>query len=132
NEFEAAAALTPLDAELQLDLGDTLAALGDTAGAAVAYQKAGTLAPTWGRPHHRLGRLREREGKLSEAIAAFEAAAQRDPQNTQPLAALAELYIAQNKRPAALGVYRRIVAIEESPAGKVRALDQMTEPRPAL
>jgi tetratricopeptide (TPR) repeat protein len=130
--LEAAAALAPLDAEVQIELGGIRAAMGDQAAAAEAFRRAATLAPTWGRPHYRLGRLWESAGQLDDAAASFKQAAVRDPRATQPLAALAEVLKAQNDHGAALDVYRRIVAIEESPAGQIRPLDQMTDTNPAI
>jgi tetratricopeptide (TPR) repeat protein len=128
----AAAALTPLDAEVQIELGGIRASTGDREAAAAAFRRAANLAPTWGRPHYRLGRLWENAGQLDQAAAAFKQAAARDPRATQPLAALAEVLKAQNDHGAAMDVYRRIVAIEESPAGQIRPLDQMTDTNPAI
>src|SRR5262249_33644122 len=60
DEYQAAAALAPLDAELQVRWAGIEEALGDRPGADRALRRAGTMAPTWGRPHYRLGPLLER------------------------------------------------------------------------
>jgi O-antigen ligase/tetratricopeptide (TPR) repeat protein len=128
DEYQAAVALTPLDAALQVELAGIEGAIGDTEAAVAAYRRAAALAPTWGRPHYRLGRLLENSGKLPEATAEFERAAALDPRATQPLVALAQVLEAQGRHEAALAVYQRIVAMERT----VGALDEMTDPNPAV
>lgn len=131
-EFEAGIALTSLDAELAVDLSSAEAAAGGATAAERELLRAAALAPTWGRPHYRLGRLLEQEGRIPEAAAAFERAAVRDPRATQPLLALAQVLEAEGQHRAALAAYRRIIAIEQSPTGKIHPLDEMTDPNPAL
>jgi tetratricopeptide (TPR) repeat protein len=126
-EFRAAAALAPLDAELRVEMASALAAMGDDEGALAACRRAAALAPTWGRPYHRLGRLYERMGRLKEAEQAFEAAAARDPRNTQPLDALAQIRTALGDDAGALQAHRQIIAVAES---GVAALDSRTDPIP--
>jgi tetratricopeptide (TPR) repeat protein len=127
-EYRVAAALAPLDAELRVEMASALASVGDNEGAVAACRRAAELAPTWGRPYHRLGRLYERMGRLRDAERAFEAAAARDPRNTQPLDALAQIRAALGDEAGALQAHRQIIALAES---GVRALDSWTDPIPA-
>jgi O-antigen ligase/tetratricopeptide (TPR) repeat protein len=127
DEYQAAAALTPLDAALQVELAGVEGALGETEAAAAAYRCAAALAPTWARPHYRLGRLWESAGQLPAAAEEFRQAAARDPRSTQPLSALAQVLEAQGQHAAALVIDHQMVATEATIGG----LDEWTDPNPA-
>src|SRR5262249_34290152 len=60
-----------------------------------------------------------------------QAAADRDPRNTQPLEAWAKVRDAMGDHAGALQVCGRIVAIAEDPNSQYYALDGMTDPIPA-
>jgi tetratricopeptide (TPR) repeat protein len=130
--YGRAVAFTPLDASLRIEHARALTATGDLDAAESALKRAAQLAPTWGRPYHLLGRLFERQGRLKEAEAAFWAAAERDPRNTQPLEALAVVREASGDHSGALEAWRQINQIAEHPNSKIYALDGMTDPIPGL
>jgi tetratricopeptide (TPR) repeat protein len=126
--YEAAAGLMPLDAELLVRWAGLKQGLGSGTEAEQLLRRAAALAPTWGRPHYRLGQLLESAGRLPEAANEIDRAARRDPRSSQPLAELAKVREAQGDHAAALAIYRRIVVME----GTLGGVDGMTDPNPAV
>lgn len=93
--------------------------------------EAAKLEPT-PRWHFQLARLAEREGKLPEAVAAFEKARAADPNNLQTLHALAETQEKAGDKVGAEKTWRELVRVAEGPVGRVRALPEVTETHPAF
>ena len=93
--------------------------------------EAAKLEPT-PRWHFQLARLAERDGKLLEAVAAFEKARAADPNNLQTLRALAETQEKASDKAGAEKTWRELVRVAEGPVGRVRALPEVTETHPAF
>ncbi|MBI3912354.1 MAG: O-antigen ligase family protein [Armatimonadetes bacterium] len=132
---EAAAALAPWRADHRADLARIQEALGNPGGAMRSLEAAIRLAPTAGRPATQLARLRHAQGDQAGALAILDRALQDNPHYTELLWQRAELLREQGGpqgSEAARAAYRRLVAVEESPVGQVRALGEERDPRFAL
>lgn len=79
--YERAAALSPNDYRLWVELGRARAAAGDAAGAERALRRAVDLAPNYTGPRWHLGNLLLREGRNEEAFAELRRAGDADPAN---------------------------------------------------
>jgi O-antigen ligase len=144
--FQGAAALLPLDPASHLALGDLLLARRehdlaqhdlpttqrDGDAALAEYRTAVRLAPTRSIHYYRLGRAFVRLGQPRAALQAFQQGLAWDPHSTELLAEMAAVQEELGDRSGALESDRRIVAIDESPAGTVTALQGMRDSRPAL
>ena len=87
-EFENALKLEESYAPARYQLGVTLLASGDAAGAEAALLKITQAEPRWASGHTALGSAYYVEGKLAEAIAAHRKALEIDPSNVTALAGL--------------------------------------------
>ncbi len=65
--------------------------------------------------------LGTRLGDLSQAIQSYKAVLESDPRNRRALEALRDIYAAQGDPDALVGVYRRLVPLQEDAAGVKRA-----------
>jgi tetratricopeptide (TPR) repeat protein len=128
---KTAVALNPLDAQTWLLLGGIYRSTGRSQEAVEAYRVAARRAPTWSIPWHRLGETLSASGDRAGAVAAYREALARDPNATPSLLALARVLEADGQPDAARRTYERLVAVSRSPAGTVRALEQMRDYRPA-
>lgn len=113
-----------------MDAGELYYALGRRETAFELMQRAVRLKPT-ARNFYRLGMYYEREGDIPQARAQFQAALERDPQSLPTLLKLARL--AQPNpddlrlTDEARAYYERVVALQNSPYGRVRAIPQIVE-----
>ena len=79
SEYEKAAALSPANYLLWLELGKARERAGDTGGAEAALRYAVSLAPNYAAPHWALGNTLVRQGKTGEGFAELRAAAAANP-----------------------------------------------------
>lgn len=77
--YEQAAALSPHDYRLWLELGSAREHSGDIGGAERALRQAAQLAPNYSMPRWLLGNLLLRQGKWDEAFAELRRAGDADP-----------------------------------------------------
>jgi hypothetical protein len=77
--YERAAALSPNDYRLWVELGRARSAAGDTGGAERALRRATELAPNYPGPRWHLGNLLLRGGRTEEAFAELRRAGDADP-----------------------------------------------------
>ena len=82
--YERAAALSPNDYRLWVDLGRARSAAGDAAGAERALRRAVELAPNYTGPRWHLGNLLLRVGRTEEAFAELRRAGDADPVTYRP------------------------------------------------
>ncbi len=78
-EFEKAAALSPANYILWLELGKARRRAGDTSGAETALRYAVSLAPNYAAPRWALGNTLVRQGRADEGFAELRAAAAANP-----------------------------------------------------
>jgi tetratricopeptide (TPR) repeat protein len=104
----------------------------DGDAALAEYRTAVRLAPTRSIHYYRLGRAFVRLGQPRAALQAFQQGLAWDPHSTELLAEMAAVQAELGDPLGALESDRRIVAIDESPAGTVTALQGMRDSRPAL
>lgn len=82
--YERAAALSPNDYRLWVELGRARSAAGDAAGAERALRRAAELAPSYPGPRWHLGNMLLRAGRTEEAFAELRRAADADPATYRP------------------------------------------------
>jgi tetratricopeptide (TPR) repeat protein len=82
--YERAAALSPNDYRLWLELGRVRSLTGDVAGSEVALRRAVELAPTYPEPRWYLGNLLLRAGREDEAFAELRRAGDVSPERYRP------------------------------------------------
>ena len=102
-----AAALQPLDAALQHDLGLACLELGDADGAVTAFERAIAGKPGYADAQFRLGIARERLGDTSGAIRAYHAATRLLPSFTEAWFRAGALVLTLGYRQEAIGCFRR-------------------------
>ncbi len=122
-EYRDAVAVDGANPDYHLSLAQILVRNGDLTGAEREYSLAVASAPIW-KPFNRFGRFYIAAGRPNDAAKMFEKARRSDPNNVQNLLALAEAYRAAHDVKSALAAYRSIVALENSPIGKLRALPE--------
>lgn len=93
-EYEKAAALSPNDFSLWLELGKARERSGDLQGAEIALRKAFALAPNYSRVQWTLGNFLLRQGKTEEAYSEIRKAAAGDPQYANPAVSAAWQFFA--------------------------------------
>ncbi len=82
--YEQAAALSPNDYRLWVELGRARSTAGDVAGAERALKRAAELAPNYSGPRWHLGNLLLRAGRTEEAFAELRRAGDADPASYRP------------------------------------------------
>lgn len=113
-----------------MDAGELYYALGRRETALELMQRSVRLKPS-PRNLYRLGLYYERENDLSKARAHYQAALERDPHSLPALLKLARLAQPDESQPRltdeAKRYYERVVEIQNSPYGRVRAIPEMVE-----
>jgi tetratricopeptide (TPR) repeat protein len=111
-----------------MDAGELYYALGRRETAFTLMERAARLKPS-PRFWYRLALYYEREGKQEAAQKAFEQVLQIDPNSLPALLKLAQMSSSGTPRltPEAMRYYERIVQLERSPYGQVRAVPEMVE-----
>ena len=87
--YEKAAALSPYDYLIWLELGSARGRVGETLAAEGAFRRALELAPSYARVHWALGNLLLRKGDDEEAYSEIRKAIERDPAFATPAATIA-------------------------------------------
>lgn len=133
-ESEAALAtaqrLLPWDAEVADGQRETYLYLGRIDDAVTAAQRAINLAPERPPGYFYLGRIREdAQQNYPLAQLQYEQGLKHAPHEMRLLGAEIRVLERQGDRKGALEVYRRIAAIEDSPAGQLRALNELRDYR---
>ena len=88
-EYETAAALTPNNYIVWLNLGQARDRSGDSSGAEAAFRRAAELAPTYATVQWAYGNSLIRHKKTDEGFAIMAKAAAADPQYSNPAASIA-------------------------------------------
>jgi tetratricopeptide (TPR) repeat protein len=105
--LERAEALNPRSCAAPFRLGERLAEMGDSDGAAAAFHRARAIAPGFGAPQERLGELAEAAGRIQEACALYEEAALQNSAFALPVARLATVALREGKTEKAVGLLER-------------------------
>jgi tetratricopeptide (TPR) repeat protein len=124
--YQAAENSDPLNPEYPLKAAAILESLGQEDAAAAEARRAIDCAPI-GKTYYRYGRLLARQGKTSEATAAFENARRVEPNNLDNLLALADSYATANRAAEAEAVWRVMVQLSRSDFGRIRAVPELIE-----
>jgi Flp pilus assembly protein TadD len=88
-EYEKAAAISPYNYLVWLELGSALGRAGETAAAEAVLRRTRDLAPNYARVHWALGNLLLRRGSDDEAYSELRQAIEGDPAFAAPAAAIA-------------------------------------------
>jgi tetratricopeptide (TPR) repeat protein len=105
-----AEALNPLSCHAPYLRGVRLLELGEKNDAAVAFERARALAPSFGAPQERLGELCEAAGRTDEASRLYEEAALQNSGFALPIARLATLAMRAGKLDKAIGLLERTLS----------------------
>ena len=133
DRFRQGLALAPADPMLHWYLGMALHLSGDDAEAAVAYlAEAARLDPALtARAHLTIGAVRERSGRVEEAIGHFTLAASQAPDRGDAHFRLAEGLRRSGRAEASLGYYEQILDRRDARFGEVLALVKLGRYREA-
>ena len=133
--YANAAGLDPFNPESHRRLRRLYLLLADASGdlsyaeqAEAEVRKAIRLEPTDPKNYYQLARVYERYPRNEDAIRAFQAAIERAPNALEPLLALARRYEEAGRVRDALRVWRRMIVLENSPYGRIRATPEFAEP----
>jgi O-antigen ligase len=128
-DLDQAEKWAPWSARIQADLAGTWLQEGEPRGAIAAYRRAIARAPTHSPLHYRLGRTLEQTGDLPAAIREYKAGLRWAPHSPEVLLALGQALEKRGDREAAVRVFRRLVSVEQSDHGRVRAVGEIPEYR---
>jgi len=123
-QYERARQLDPRWAEAWERYGLVLG-LRDLNEGVKAVQRAQELSPTSFRPWSTLGQLYEEMGRLADAIGCYERALVLFPNHTRTMRRLAEAWGKAGERDEALAVYQHLLAGEDAPYNRYRALSEI-------
>jgi len=133
--YRQAAKLDPLSAEFHQRIGGAYLSLakgsGDEAlanGAELELKTAIRLEPGSAKSYYQLGKVYEFYPKNEDAIAAFSRALDRSPNAPEVMYALANRYVKSDRAEEALAVWKRMVALEDSPFERVKAAPELVQP----
>lgn len=127
--LNTAAALLPLDHRVADEQRRAYTALGQWDQAIAAGLSAVRFAPDRAAGYDFLAVLRNYQQRPDMALETYREGLRHTPQNVHLLYSVAELLQRQGERDRSLAAYRKIVAVEDSPAGQVRALGEVREYR---
>ena len=113
-QFQQAAALSPGDRSMQMNLGTALLNIGDGAGARQAFLAAERADPQNPDTQYALGALYLMAGQYRSAIERFELAAAIDPGMAEAFLSLADTLRQDGRPAAALPVYVELLAADEN------------------
>ncbi|HEU4754045.1 MAG TPA: O-antigen ligase family protein, partial [Armatimonadota bacterium] len=125
----AARSFLPLDHQVAIADAQALRAQGRWQEALDEGLRALRLAPYRPPTYQFIGEMRKFLGRPDIALLQYEAGLKVAPREVQLLYPYALLLEQQGRRAEALDVYGRIVAVEESPMGRVRALGEVRDYR---
>lgn len=126
DSWRTAASLDVGNPEYYLKLAMAHDLLDQTEDAEEDYRKAIQLKNT-GIPHYRYGKFLLKRNRRAEAIREFERAREVDPGSLPNLMMLGDAYTQAGRQADALEVWRRIVALHQSPYGQVRAIPEIED-----
>ena len=130
-EYEKCVSLDPKMAEAYLNLG-ILLLQKDPAQAVPPLRKAVELLPSQSRPRDLLGTAQERSGDLKGAAESFEGASNLDPNDSDSLIHLSEVYLKLNRPADAEKKFRAVLPLEpkspEALQGLALSLDAQRKP----
>jgi len=109
--------LRPDDAALQLNLGNTLKALGELEGAIERFRNALTLAPAFALAHYNLGNAYATIGRHEDAMLSFGHAVRLQPGDASTHNNLGNAFHALGRYPEAVESFRRALKIRPGHAG---------------
>lgn len=127
--LDTAAALLPWDHQVAVAQSQAYTYQMRLDDAIAAARRAVNLAPERPPGYYHLGKLIEYGGDKNLALSQYDLGLKHAPNEVQLLHARARVLEAQGRRAAALEMYRRILQVEESPVGQVRALGEVRDYR---
>lgn len=110
----AAVRASPALAEAHNNLGTSLKELKRFSEAQAAYRRAVELNPSLAEPHLNLGICLLEDGRELDARAHFERALELRPESALALLGLGHVHDLRGERAAAIGCYRRAIALDAS------------------
>ncbi len=128
SSLHAALKIEPWNAEAHRKLAEWYSLMGEIPRALREMDIAIRYEPTNGVNYYRKGQLLEMAHRRDLAKQAYQQAAQWDPNSTRGWLALGYLLERQGKTTEAEKAYQRILQIQKSPAGQVKALQEMENP----
>lgn len=127
--LNAAAALLPFEHQAAAAQSRALAAIGDIEGSVRAALRAIVCAPERPAGYAALAALRRYQQNLPTAVLTYEQGLRHAPNEPELLYAAAQLHEELGNRREATALYRRLHALELSPAGQVHALGEVRDYR---
>lgn len=126
--------INPFRIDVQLDLGRSLAGLGDQTNAVMHFRLAALLGPKWPEAHDQLGVSLSALQDYGEATNEFLQAVQLAPKNVEFRFHLAKTFACINETPSELEQYREIVKVDPEclPALNNLAWRLATSPNPEM
>jgi tetratricopeptide (TPR) repeat protein len=111
-QFRRALALDPKLTLARINLAIALFNVPDVAGAQKEATAAATAAPDAPQPHYILGLIARQQGRIEEAVAAFQRVLKTDPRDVGANVNLGQLYAQQRKYAEAIAAFRLALAAE--------------------
>lgn len=134
-DYRLALKLDPLNAECRRHLASAYRALARQSGDESLIKNAQRelaaairLEPGNAKTYYQLGRLDEFYPNYENSIRAYRAALERNPNAPEVMLALARTYEVAGRREEAVGVWKRMIALEDAPYEKIRAVPELVAP----
>jgi tetratricopeptide (TPR) repeat protein len=115
--------------QLALRAGHQLASEGKFKDALAQYEDAARVADERALPHIGIGAMHLRLGKPKDAVAAYERALVRDPNNLDALAGRASALLAAGRRADAAAAQQQIAALRAAPPAPAGVPEALLTPR---
>jgi tetratricopeptide (TPR) repeat protein len=122
-EFRKAVAANPASVPARVNLGSTLAQIGDVKGATEQYQEAIRISPSNAAAHYNLGLLLAKQNQHDQAILHFQSVLGLDPKDADARFMLAQELLKSARPEEALPEFSRVV--ESDPDNEEALLEQV-------
>ncbi len=122
-EFRKAVAANPASVPARVNLGSTLAQIGDLKGALEQYQEAIRISPSNAAAHYNLGLLLAKQNQHDQAILHFQSVLGLNPNDAEARFQLAQELVKSARGEEALAEFSRVV--ESDPDNEEALLEQV-------
>jgi tetratricopeptide (TPR) repeat protein len=123
DEFRKAVAANPASVPARVNLGSTLAQIGDAKGALEQYQEAIRISPSNAAAHYNLGLLLAKQNQHDQAILHFQSVLGLNPNDAEARFQLAQELLKSARGEEALAEFSRVV--ESDPDNEEALLEQV-------
>jgi tetratricopeptide (TPR) repeat protein len=123
DEFRKAVAANPASIPARVNLGSTLAQIGDVRGATEQYQEAIRISPSNAAAHYNLGLLLAKQNQHDQAILHFQSVLGLNPKDSETRYQLAQQLLNTGRSEEALAEFSRVV--ESDPDNEEALLERV-------